>query len=299
MSPSSSPAVAPLSRPTTSERIDAADRLPDGYEPQYRIELDTDRDGVVSSGELARIAQARSRVPHIPLSSMLATERHLALRSPQLATTQQTLARSIVKARGSANQDDVEAVVAHLARLPVSVLVGIQRSGLSIAVCRGGVTDYVKSLKGDPVRGHAAGDSWDTTPGTVWNNEIVIATMENPRVPGQRMMPPRHRGHDAYDLVLHELGHALVRRLGQFEGVRETSARSGTLADASFLAARSRDWERLRDYYRQDGKGNGAGADETFAESFARFYGGDPTLEQDWPALYRFWNANRRLLSAR
>ncbi|MEZ0312035.1 MAG: hypothetical protein ACAI38_09680 [Myxococcota bacterium] len=292
----SAKAVAPLLRATARSRSSETERPSDVYEPQYRVELDTDRDGTVNADELQRFAQARSRVSWIPLSSMLSTEKQLALRSTQFATTQQALARSLVKARGSANQDDVEAVVSHLVRLPASVLVGIQRAGLSVVVCRGGVTDYVKTLEREPVRGHKAGDSWDKTPGTVWNREVVIATMESLRVPGQRMVPPRGRGHDTYDLILHELGHGIARNLGQFEGTKTTADRSDAHAGATFLAARNEDWDRLRPYYRQDGRGSGAGADETFAESFARFYGGDPSLEHDWPALYRFWNDNRRAI---
>jgi hypothetical protein len=123
---------------------------------------------------------------------------------------------------------------------------------------------------------------------------VVIATMENPRVAGQRMVPPRGRGHGTYDLVLHELGHAIAHHLGQFEGLDESDDGSDAHAKPGFLAARDEDWRRLHRYYRQEGNGSGAGADETFAESFGRFYGGDPKLERDWPALYRFWNERRR-----
>jgi hypothetical protein len=271
-------------------RIEAV-RAPEPYELQYRSALDTDRNGVVSADELQRFSAARSRVGWVPLASMLAAERKLTAGSLELATTQQTLARSLVKARGSANQDDVNAVVAHLVQLPTSALMGIQRAGISIAVCRGGVTDYLKELKNQPVRGHSAADSWATVPGTSWNNEVVIATTESPRLDGVRVVPWSGYHHGSHSVLLHELGHAIVRHFGQFRGLTGSADSQDAFANPAFLTARAQDWDRLAPYYQQSGKGKGAGADETFAESFARFYGGDTTLEADWPALYRFWNA--------
>jgi hypothetical protein len=35
-----------------------------------------------------------------------------------------------------------------------------------------------------------------------------------------------------------------------------------------------------------------AGPEETFAESCARFFGGDATLAAEWKNLHAFWNSN-------
>ena len=40
-------------------------------------------------------------------------------------------------------------------------------------------------------------------------------------------------------------------------------------------------------YYLQP---DGAGASEAYAESFARFVSHDPTLQTDWPAIYKYWS---------
>ena len=265
---------------------------PDIYEQQYRAELDTNHDGSISVDEMTRFAQARSRVPWIPLSSMLAVERRLGAESPQLVTAQQRLAKELVTKGGRAEQLDVDVVAASLVHLPMSVLIGMQRAGIRVVACRDAVTDYLPDLKDQLPRGHSKAHTWDKTPAASNGNEVVIATVEGPG--GARIMPRKGKDHGSYDVFLHELGHSIERHIGQFRGVATDDDASESDNAADFLAAREHDWDRLKDYYQQEGKGVGAGADEAFAESFARFYGNDPKLASDWPELYRYWNESNR-----
>jgi len=85
-------------------------------------------------------------------------------------------------------------------------------------------------------------------------------------------VPARGQGHGAFNLVMHEVGHA-------YDYAHETSR-----AD-DFRAAWQADQQTLSPYYLQPGND---GAEEAFAEALARYFGGDATLAQAWPNLHRY-----------
>ena len=90
-------------------------------------------------------------------------------------------------------------------------------------------------------------------------------------------------------IAVHETGHAV-----------DYNAAPGheSTGDAAFERARAADEKQLDPYLDQPGV---AGEEETFAETFGRFYGGDPALKKDLPDLYDYWakGAALRMIGAR
>ena len=84
-------------------------------------------------------------------------------------------------------------------------------------------------------------------------------------------------GDSSYNTVFHETAHGM-------DG--PDAMQSGS---ADFQKAYNADKLLMTpgedDYYLKD-----SGPNEAFAESFARYFGGDPTLQQDWPSMYEYWN---------
>lgn len=93
-------------------------------------------------------------------------------------------------------------------------------------------------------------------------------------------------GDGSYNTVFHETGHGA-------DDVNEGLAKSADGSDASsgtaFMKAYQGDVPLMTpgedDYYLQPRNG----PSESYAESFARYFGGDPTLQRDWPNMYDFW----------
>jgi hypothetical protein len=142
-----------------------------------------------------------------------------------------------------------------------------------VVVCRDSVTEIREDLRGVRPRSWPEGKTWDTVPGLndPNNNRVIIATR------GGRV-PPTGDGHGAANLVLHEVGHAIG-----------DAATTGGVGDARFIAAREADKAQLDDY---EGDANSAGVRETYAESFARFYGNDPNDAATYPHLHAYWASN-------
>jgi Mlc titration factor MtfA (ptsG expression regulator) len=103
----------------------------------------------------------------------------------------------------------------------------------------------------------------------------VIATAGHPNNPH---VPNTGEGHGAHNLVLHETAHGLDLGGG------------GGSANADFNAARTADAATLGTYESQAGN---AGQQETYAESAARYYGGDPNDAASHPNLHRYWDGLR------
>lgn len=84
-------------------------------------------------------------------------------------------------------------------------------------------------------------------------------------------------GDGSYNTVFHETAHAM-------DG--PDAAQSGS---ADFRKAYGADTPLMTpgedDYYLN----KDSGPSEAYAESFARYAGGDPTLQQDWPSMYNYW----------
>ncbi|MFO1162206.1 MAG: DUF1353 domain-containing protein [Reyranellaceae bacterium] len=186
-------------------------------------------------------------------------------------------ARRLVVNGGSGTGDDIEAVAREAAMLPDSVLSRFESKGIRIIACRESVTDFETGLRGVQPRGWPPGSTWDTVPGTYFQDKrrVVIATID---LDGQRVVPTRDSGrHGSTNLTVHESLHGF-----------DYSGRHAILRDRGFVTARTADFPRLGTYEQQAGS---AGLEETFAESGARFVA-DATMSGDWSNLFTFWQAN-------
>src|SRR5581483_6677112 len=156
----------------------------------------------------------------------------------------------------------------------------VEQNGIQVVAARGSVTDFYTDLQGVQPRGWDAGRTWDEVPGVARGRQIVIATTGQGTAQGTHV-PVTGEGHGSYNMTLHEIGHGVDSWPG--------SSSSNVLSQRpDFLAARQLDANTLSTYESQAG---GAGPSETYAESFARFYGDDPTFPTERPNLYRLFQA--------
>jgi chromosome segregation ATPase len=185
----------------------------------------------------------------------------------------------VTKTGGHGDAGDAKVVAKQLSELPTDVIKTMNANGTKVVACRGSITDHRTDLKGVTPRGWPAGSTWDTVPGVYLSdtNEVVIATRGQGTAAGAHV-PATGDGHGAYDLAAHESMHSFDLGGG------------GTAKhdNKAFLDARKKDLAKLGPYFTQAGD---AGLEETFAESAARYYGGDPTLKKDWPNLYKYWES--------
>lgn len=178
---------------------------------------------------------------------------------------------------GSGGPDDLDAVARAAERLPAPVIRRFRRKGVRVVACRGSVTDFERSLRGVVPRGwEGLGKTWDDVPGAYLphRRRVVVGTVDSG---GRREVPPAGRGHGSADLVVHEALHGF-----DYDGGH------AVLADPAFVNARQADLDRLGSYERQPGR---AGAEETFAESGARFATDPNAMASSWPALHAYWTA--------
>lgn len=175
-----------------------------------------------------------------------------------------------VTAAGSANEEDVALVKAELAKIPAEHRQQMAANDVEVVVVRGSVTDYYTELQGVRPRGWPPGKTWDDVPGMCRGKTVVIATRGH-GTPAGAYVPTTGDGHGSYNLVLHESGHALRKITGD---------------SPEFVSARTADMGALSAYQTQAGE---AGLDETYAESFANAFGGNPAYARTHPNLYDFW----------
>jgi uncharacterized Zn-binding protein involved in type VI secretion len=187
------------------------------------------------------------------------------------------LALSITKAGGRGDAVDVALVVEQLAKLPADQLQILKDAGVSVIACRGTVTDYRTDLKGVHPRGWPPGATWDKVPGayTKDRKEVVIGTIGQDSPDGPHV-PETGEGHGSVNLVDHEAEHAVDHA-------------TGGSASAEFNKARDKDKSTLPAYETQEGR---AGQEENFAESGARYYGGDPNDAKKHPNLHDYWKSD-------
>jgi hypothetical protein len=184
------------------------------------------------------------------------------------------IAARIVRPGGTGTADDAAIVAAELATLPVEVLRYMEANGVRVVAARQSVTDYLTELKGVQPRGWPPGSTWDSVPGLARGTEVVIA-VRNGRV------PPTGDGHGAYSLLFHEGFHGIDHAGGELSHSQ------------AFRDARQADFAALSAYEQQAGD---AGLQETFAETAARYFAGDPTLQTQLPNLYAFWESQRETM---
>ena len=195
--------------------------------------------------------------------------------SPTMAS-----ALGLIDMTGSADAMDAALVAGELAKMPQSMLDIMNAQGTRVKVCRGSMTEYRTDLHNVHPRGWPPGATWDTVPGafTPDRNEVVIAVIghgagETPHVPATG------EGHGSSNLVIHESTHSIDEATG--------GANRSTGTD--FNNARNADAATLDPYESQAGS---AGQEETYAESAARYYGGDTTDEASHPNLHSYWGSD-------
>jgi hypothetical protein len=179
-----------------------------------------------------------------------------------------------VKPVASGTEGDSELVRVQLRLLPEALVASLIDKGIEVVVCHGAVTDYRPDLLNEPPRGWPAGVNWNLVPGCYLPDEhkVAIATVTRG---GIRKIPSFGDMHGSFNLVLHEMMHA-----DDYMGDRLRSQ------NPHFLAAREKDKAVLTDYQRQDGI---AGFEESYAETAARQFGGDPGFASQCANLSAFW----------
>lgn len=144
------------------------------------------------------------------------------------------------------------------------MLAELHASGVKFVAVKDSVTEYLTHLKGVRPRGWSPGKTWDIVPG-VYDpnvNTVVIATSGK-------------HSHGSYNLALHETGHAYDAVLGRPSG------------SAAFKSAYRLAYSSLGGYFKQPGA---AGRQETYAESFANYYGGNQFYGMQYPSLDLYWS---------
>lgn len=196
---------------------------------------------------------------------------------PALDTLKLALANALIDLVGSANAADGELVAQELTLFPVHALQILLQQGTRVKVCRNSVTDYRTDLAGVRPRGWPPGSTWDSVPGlnSSDDNEVVIAVIGH-GTPAGPHVPATGEGHGSHNLVVHEAAHAIDHNA---PGTRRSD-------EADFVNARNADSGTLSAYEGQAGQ---AGREETYAESAARYYGGDPNDAANHPNLHNYW----------
>jgi hypothetical protein len=193
--------------------------------------------------------------------------------------TKEELLERLVVAGGSGTAADVAAVKGEIARLSRSVLAFLRKKKVKVVACRRSVTDFETSLKGKLPRGWdpAKGVTWDDVPGAylIGRKRIVVATIGDG---AGRAVPPRGQGHGSVNLAIHEAMHG-----------HDIAGGHRLTGSPGFRAARAADLPRLPAYEAQAGA---AGIEETYAESAARHFSGDPGFTAEWPALAAWWGTD-------
>jgi uncharacterized Zn-binding protein involved in type VI secretion len=199
---------------------------------------------------------------------------------PTVPAATLALALQLLQTGGSGDATDEALVAQQLVRMPPGMLQTMLNQNQHVVVCRGSVTDYRADLRGVHPRGWPPGATWDTVPGvfTPDRNEVVIAVIGHGTPEGAHV-PRTGEGHGSVNMVIHESTHAVDHAPG--------GDRSAT--DPSFTAAHTADAPGLQPYETQPGT---AGQEESYAESAARYYSGDPNDATNHPNLNNYWSTN-------
>ncbi|EGR03131.1 putative zinc metalloprotease [Vibrio cholerae HC-49A2] len=157
---------------------------------------------------------------------------------------------------------------------------------IKLVVTHDNVTTYWEHLKGQPVRGHEAGITWDSIPGAgspEGLTELVIALQKNPD--GKWAIPTGNHG--SKNLVIHEFGHTLDRVVGTYFTGKPYSQ------NPSFYQAWHSDYQlgKIKEHYFLQPENNYAVAlEESFAEGLSKLYGIDNIQSTyDWPYMSAYF----------
>lgn len=194
-------------------------------------------------------------------------------------------ARRLVKTGGRGTQEDVDAVVGELKKLPPVLLERAHRSGVQVVACRDSVTDHLTNLRGVTPRGWPPGSTWDRVPGLYDPASMTVVMATHDGATGKRELPDTGYGHGSSNALFHEFSHAL-------DG---TNALGADSKSPSFRRAYEDDLPALRrlnqTYLLQPGD---AGREEAFAEVSARYWSKDAALATNLPHLHGFFEARAR-----
>lgn len=195
-------------------------------------------------------------------------------------------ARKLIDVGGSADESDARLLAREVAKLPARLLEGLEREDVHFTVCRRSVADGVPLWKNQQVRGWPKGTTYDNVPGRgLASLKMVVVAIVGHDTPEGPHVPKKGEGHGSWNLVFHELAHALDGTVDLLGSLRPR-----------FNEARDADLEGLSNYEAQKGQG---GIEETYAESFARFHGADPGDAEAHPHLHAFWATDPLGLRAR
>lgn len=233
------------------------------------------------SSKTAELAQTSAQIKEKVTTAFAQQTARSGVNSVQNNSAEPTAqALRLVDVRGTANEADKRLVAAELSKLQPDILQRLENNKTRVVVCRNSVTEVLTELKNVKPRGWPAGKSWDTVPGLFHpqTNRVIVATRGH-NTPEGAHVPKSGDGHGSFNLVIHETMHGL--------DYRSTPAKLST--SLNFTKARNADLATLDPYEKQSGN---AGPEEAFAESAARYYGGDSTDAIRHPKLHGYWAAN-------
>jgi len=171
---------------------------------------------------------------------------------------------------GGATQSEGELVIDEMMGIPLGGIQEIHLKQTTVTVCHDNVTIARPDFLDDPKpRNWPAAYNWTDVPGVYdpTADQTIIATQD-----GQ--IPQEGFSHGSGNLVVHEVGHAIDAAV---DGEN----------DPAFIEAREKDYEFLSAYERE----HNGGAQESYAESMARFYGQTPSQadREIYQNLFAYW----------
>jgi hypothetical protein len=212
---------------------------------------------------------------------------------------------------GASSAGDVDGLIRSLSKLSPSVLERFSNANIPfISVPDSADQAFPNSnlLQNHP-RGYPAGQDFGDAAGGFFDFRAPKTREElglSPTDPFRALVVGSPGLTSSFDVRLHEPAHAWDTMNGS-NGVSESQLSSFQRAYAAEnenltaqAEAKTRQDPANRDayyYYLQQPSSLGGydpGAAEAYAESFARYVGGDPTLKTDWPHLSDFWEAQDR-----
>jgi hypothetical protein len=268
---------------------------------------------IKAADRLAKIAKYKFALQQLASAYELATSANsVDLSKPEKKAIYEEIKKSgdpakalavaaVTTAKGSADKDDAVAVAKETAKLPTEVLRRLKAKGAEVVAARGNVPDVIKSLSGVHPNFWPEGMTWDNVPGVYDpnSNQIVAATRQDGK--GRKVLEAGKKikvkgnvvSHGSFSVVLHEAGHGLDFN-GFNDGKQEIKPELSS--DALFTSRRNKDVTGKKIKAPRDNyflQGTPWGERETFAESTARYFGGDGKFAGDdgWPETAKFWQA--------
>lgn len=200
---------------------------------------------------------------------------------------------------GAQGIGELAEVAGSIQQLPAHILSNLQARGVHWIV----VPDSADRAFPDenltdrqPEGWNPAGTAPDARPD--WGD---VSSQYNPAHNAVVVGTPENDADGSFNVSLHETGHAYdeTNRGGKGHAPlsQQSDFQAAYAADRLLMTPpdRATPDDPSDAYFLQP---NGVGAREAFAESFARHYGGDKTLEDDWPHMDQYWKQRDAALAA-